>query len=105
MAAWLIAALERRSPRFRRVVVAAVAVLGLATALIAVTLEPRPGAHARKPAAASPAPAQSAPERRLPRAVRGPVSSIGLHRAAGVADRFLRSYLRFAYGRASCECR
>ena len=29
------------------------------------------------------------------------MSSIGLQQAAGAADRFLRSYLPFAYGRAS----
>ena len=101
MAAWLIAVLERLSPFARRVVVAVVALLVLAIALTTLTLEARPGSHARRPAAAPRVPAKSPPERRLPPTVRGPVSSIGLRRAAGAADRFLRSYLRFAYGRAS----
>ena len=101
MAAWLIAALERLPPLARGVVVGAVAVVGLATMLTTLTLEGRRGGHARKPTVTvPPAPEPRAP-RRLPPAARGPVSSIGLHRAALAADRFVRSYLRFAYGRAS----
>ena len=101
MAAWLIAALESLSPRFRRAVVAVVAVLGLATALTTLTLETRPGTHARKPTATAPRSPQPRPSRRLPPTARGPVSSAGLHRAVGVADRFLRSYLQFVYGSAT----
>ena len=101
MAAWLIAAVERLPPLARRVVVGAVAVVGLATALTALTLEARPGGHASKPAVAPSASAPPPPERLSPPTARGPVSSIGLHRAGGAADQFLRSYLLFAYGRAS----
>ena len=82
-------------------VVAAVAVAGLATALATLTLEGRPGGHAQmSTATVPPAPKRRAPRRSPPTAL-GPVSSTGLHRAARVADRFLRSFLRFAYGRTS----
>jgi len=101
MAGWLIAALERLPRRARRVVVPVVAVLVLVAALTTLTLEARRDGHARQPTAIAPASPQPASPRRLPPIARGPVSSSGLHRAAGVADRFLRWYLQFAYGRAS----
>ena len=101
MAAWLIAAIERLPPRMRRVVVGAVAVLLLAVAITALTLQGRLAGGARAPRPGAPAKSHQGSERPLPRSVRSPVSATELQRAGGVAGRFLVTYLQFAYGRAS----
>ena len=101
---WLIAAVGRLSPRVRRVVLVAAALLLLATAITSLPLEASPGGGARRPTPAGPAtPARShrTAGRPVVPSLRQPVSATELHGAVNVAGRFLRSYLRFAYGRGS----
>ena len=101
---WLIAAIERLPPRVRRVVLVAAALLLLATAITSLTLEASPGGGARRPTPAGPSsPARShrTAERPVPPSLRQPVAPTALRGAVNVAGRFLRSYLRLAYGRAS----
>jgi hypothetical protein len=100
MAPWLIAAIERLPPRVRRVAVGAVAVLLLAAAITALTLEAGSAGGARRPRSTAPARSHQTSERPPRRSVRFPVSATGLQRASDVAGRFLVTYLQFAYGRA-----
>jgi hypothetical protein len=121
MTASLIAAIERLPPRVRRVVAGAVAVLLLAAAITALTLQARPASVTRRstptaltlqarPASVTrrstptaPAESKQRSGRPVPRSVRPPVSATGLRRASGVAGRFLVAYLQFAYGRVSAR--
>ena len=94
----LLAALERLSPRVRRVVVAVGALPALGAVMTALTLTNPHGGHkprgpAQRPAAGSPHPSP----RRLP----PPVSTAAMLEARQVAARFLAGYLPFAYGRGS----
>jgi hypothetical protein len=100
MTGWLIATIERLAPGARRLVVGAVAVLLLAVAITALTLQAGSGGGARRSTTASPARSHQTSTGTVPRSVRPPVSATALRRAAGVAGRFLVTYLRFAYGRA-----
>jgi hypothetical protein len=104
MIAWLLAALDRLPPRWRRVTLGAVALVLLAaviTALIlqALTVE-RP--H-RPPRPSTPVVRPSQRSRAAPRTARQPVSATELRRASEVAQRFAVSYLRFAYSRATAR--
>jgi hypothetical protein len=101
MAAWLIAAIERLPQRARHVLVAATATLLLAGAITTLTLEARHGPIARRSTLTVPARPRGAALRSWPWHARPPVSAADLRVASRVALRFLRSYLRFAYGRAS----
>jgi hypothetical protein len=103
MAAWLIAAIGRIPRRMGRVVVAATAVLLLAAAITALTLQAGPGGTARLPAASSPALPRHATLAPAVHPPGPPVSAAELQRAHRVAGRFLITYLQFAYGRASAE--
>lgn len=100
MAAWLIAALERLPPRARRVVVAAPALLLLAGAITALTLQAGRGREADRSAVTVRAPVRRPAAQPAPPRVRPPVSGSDLRLASRVASRFLRSYLQFVYGRA-----
>lgn len=100
MAAWLIAAIERLPPRARRVVVAATALLLLVGAIAALTLQAGRGREGGRSAVSVRASAQRPPVRPMPPRLRPPVSRSDLRLASRVARRFLRSYLKFAYGRA-----
>lgn len=104
MLSWLLAALERLPPDWRRVAVGAPALMVLAATIGALILEARPvephhrPQHApvpvvRRPTASPPAPLMA----------RQPVSATQLRRAREVAERFVMSYLRFAYGRATAQ--
>jgi hypothetical protein len=99
MAAWLIAAIERLPQRARRVVVAATALLLLAGAIASLTLQAGHGREAGRSVTVR-APARRPAVQPMPPRVRPPVSGSSLRLAGRVAGRFVRSYLRFAYGRA-----
>jgi len=103
MAAWLIAAIERVPPRLRRVGVAAAAVLLLGGAITALTREASTGGFARRSTPAVHAPPPRAPARPSQPLAHAPVSSAGLRIADRLARRFVGSYLRFAYGKASAR--
>jgi hypothetical protein len=95
----LLTALERLSPRARRLVVAIGALLAFGAVIAALTLIAPHGGPNREPTVHSPA-GPSLPHaspRRLPR----PVSRRQLRLARRVGERFLAGYLRFAYGRGS----
>lgn len=100
MAAWLIAAIERLPQRTRRVVVAATTLLLLAGAITSLTLQTGRGREAGRSAVTVRAPVRRPAAQPAPPRLRPPVSGSDLRLAGGVAGRFLRSYLRFAYGRA-----
>jgi hypothetical protein len=100
MAAWLIAAIERLPPRARRVVVAATALLLLAGAITSLTLQAGGGREAGRSGVTVRAPTRRPAAPPGPPRVRPPVSRSYLRLAGRVAGRFLRSYLKFAYGRA-----
>jgi hypothetical protein len=100
MAAWLIAAIERLPRRARRGVVAATALLLLVGAIAALTLQAGGGREGGRSAVSVRAPVRRSPARPMPPSLRPPVSRSDLRLANRVARRFLRSYLKFAYGRA-----
>lgn len=104
IAAWLLAALERLPPHWRRVAVGAPALLLLAAAITALLLEAPPVDRPRRQRLAPPPtvrrPASTRPDRRT---AHPPVSATELRRASAVAGRFVVSYLRFAYGRATAQ--
>jgi len=101
MAAWLIAGFDRLPPRARRMVAAATAVLLLAGAITALTLEASPGRGGRRRMAIASRASRGARGRPRLRPVSPPVPAIQLHAARVVAAGFLVSYLRVAYGRGS----
>jgi hypothetical protein len=101
MAAWLIAAIERLPPRGRRAVVAATALLLLAGAITSLTLHAGRDLEAGRSAVTVRAPLHRPAAQPMPPRLRPPVSGSNLRLASRVARRFLRSYLQFAYGRAS----
>jgi hypothetical protein len=103
MAAWLISAIGCIPPRMCRVVVAATAVLLVAAAITALTLQAGSGGGARLTAASAPAPPRDATLAPAGHPPRAPVSAAELQRAHRVAGRFLITYLQFAYGKASAE--
>jgi hypothetical protein len=100
MAAWLIAAIERLPQRACRVVVAATALLLLAGAITALTLQAGRGREAGRPAVTVHAPARRPAAQPVPPRVRPPVSRSDLRLAGRIARRFLVSDLKVAYGRA-----
>ena len=100
MTAWLISALERLPPRARRVVVAVVALLLIGAAITALTIAPSPGTGARSGRPAPRAPARQTATHPSPQRLAPPVPAAELRRARDAAERFLGSYLSFAYGRA-----
>jgi hypothetical protein len=99
MASWLIAAIGRLPQRARRVAVGATALLLLAGAITSLTLQAGRGREAGRPAAVRAAARRPGPTPMRQR-LRPPVSAPDLRLARLVADRFLLSYLTFAYGRA-----
>lgn len=105
MAAWLIASIERLPPHARRVAVAATALLLLGGAITSLTLQTGGGRKAGQPVETARGPARGLARRPaarpMPPRLRPPVSESNLRLASRVARRFLRSYLKFAYGRAS----
>lgn len=100
MAAWLTAAIERLPQRARRVVAAATALLLVAGAITALTLQAGRGREAGRSAVTVRAPAHRPAAQPAPRRLRAPVSGSNLGLASRSARRFLLSYLKFAYGRA-----
>jgi hypothetical protein len=99
MTAWLISALERLPPWARRVVVVVVALLLIGAAITALTIAPSPGTGVRRaPVPRRPA-RQTTPHPSRQR-VAPPVPAAQLRRAHDAAERFLRTFLPFAYGRA-----
>jgi hypothetical protein len=95
----LLAALERLSPRARRSVVAAGALLALGAVTAALTLiAPHVG---RKRERTLPRPAGTSLPQTAPRGLAPPVFAGQLTLARRVGERFLAGYLRFAYGRGS----
>jgi hypothetical protein len=100
MTAWLIAALERLPPRVRRIVVAMVALVLIGAAITALRIAPSPGTGARSSRPAPRAPARQTARHPSPQRLAPPVPGPELRRARDAAERFLGSYLSFAYGRA-----
>jgi hypothetical protein len=100
MVAWVIGAIARLPQRARRVVIAATALLLLAGAITSLTLQAGRSREAARSAVTVRAPVRRPAAQPAPRRLRPPVSGSDLRLASGVAGRFLRSYLRFAYGRA-----
>jgi hypothetical protein len=100
MTAWLIAALERLPPRVRRIVVAVVALVLIGAAITALTIAPSPGTGARSSRPASRAPARQTARHPPPQRLAPPVPGPELRRAHDAAERFLGTFLAFAYGRA-----
>ncbi len=95
----LLAALERVSPRVRRLVVAVGALLALGVVIAALTLStPHRGRERRSSPHRS---AASSSRHVSPRRLPPPVSTRQLTVARRVGERFLAGYLRFAYGRGS----
>ena len=95
----LLAALERLSPRARRLVVAAGALLALGAVMAALTLIAPHGGHKRERTV--PRPAGTSLPHTAPRGLPPPVLARQLTLARRVGERFLAGYLRFAYGRGS----
>ena len=92
-------ALERLPPWARRVVVVVVALLLVSAAITALTIAPSPGTGVRR------APGRRGPARQTKphpsrQRVAPPVPAAQLRRAHYAAERFLRTFLEFAYGRA-----
>ena len=101
MAVWLIAAVERLPPRARRMVLAATAVLLVLGAIASLTFDASRGGGARRQAPVASRPLRPARAHPLPPRVSPPVSAVELCAARVVAERFLVSYLQFAYGRGT----
>jgi hypothetical protein len=100
MTAWLISALERLSPWARRVVVVVVALLLIGAAITALTIAPSPGTEVRRATPAPRGPARQTTPHPPRQRVAPPVPAAQLQPAHQAAERFLGSYLSFAYGRA-----
>jgi hypothetical protein len=101
MTAWLISALERLPQRARRVVVIVVALLLVGAAVTGLTIAPSPRTEVRRATPAPRGPARQTTPHPSRQRVAPPVPAAQLRRAHGAAKRFLVTYLRFAYGRAS----
>ncbi len=98
MTAWLLSALDGVPPRARRVVVVMVALLLVGAAITVLTIAPSPRTGVRRATPSPRGPArQTTPSRQR---VAPPVLGPELRRARDAAERFLGSYLSFAYGRA-----
>jgi hypothetical protein len=100
MTAWLIAALDRLPPWLRRIVVAVVALVLIGAAVTALRVAPSPGTGTRLSRPAPRAPARQTARHPSPQRLAPPVPGPDLRRARDAAERFLGSYLSFAYGRA-----
>jgi hypothetical protein len=100
MIAWLVSPLERLPPAVGRAAVAVVALLllGAVAAIVIITPPSEVAPRSQRPPARPPSgrTAASPGEETLP----SPVTAGQLVQARRVAERFLASYLRFAYGRA-----
>jgi hypothetical protein len=97
MSAWLASLLERLPPPVRRVAVVVLALLVLGA--VAVILTPLAGVRppTKRPPPGAPSSSSSANAGRKPPP--SPVSNAELLNARRVAERFLATYLPFAYGR------
>jgi hypothetical protein len=100
MTAWLLSALDRVPARARRVVVVVAALLLIGAAIAALTLGPPPGGGAPSARPTARAPSRQTSTHSSPRDL-PPVSASEMLQARGAAERFVVTYLRFAYGRAS----
>ena len=100
MIAWLISAVERLPPRVRRVVVAVAALLLIGAAIVALTIAPSPVGRVRPGPPAVRAPARQTTTPPSPQRLAPPVPVAQLRRARDAAERFLGTYVPFAYGRA-----
>ncbi len=98
MTAWLLSALERLPPWARRVVVVVVALLLIGAAITAL-IAPPPGTGVRRAPVPRGQAQQTTPHPSRQR-VAPPVPAAQLRRAHDAAERFLRTFLPFAYGRA-----
>lgn len=97
----LLSVLERLPSRVRRGVVAAGALLALAAVMAALTLTAPHGDGHRQPVRER---TESVPVQRTSRPrFAPPVPATAIRRARRVAQRFLASYLPFAYGRDSAR--
>jgi hypothetical protein len=99
MTAWLISAVERLPSRVRRMVVAVAALLLIGVALAALTIAPTPVGGVRSGPPALRAPARRATTSPSPQRLAPPVRADQLRRARDAAERFLATYVPFAYGR------
>jgi hypothetical protein len=100
MTAWLSSLLERLPPSVRRVAVVAMALLLLGAVAATVIIAP-PSEVARRSQRQPARPTSSStPASAGRKRSHSPVTAGQLLKARGVADRFLKSYLPFVYGRA-----
>jgi hypothetical protein len=99
MSVWLLSVLERLPTRARRVAIATSGLVVVGAVMVALTLAPSRAGGGRPPRAARRAQAERTPTRIEQQRVAPPVSTPQLLRARGVAEWFLGSYVRFAYGR------
>lgn len=100
MTVWLISVLERPSPRALRLAVAVVALLLMGAVITASTVAPSPDSAIRSRGPARRPPAGQRTTAPAPRRLARPVPLAQLVRAHGAAERFLGTFLAFAYGRA-----
>ncbi len=100
MTAWLLSALDGVPPRARRVVVVMVALLLVGAAITVLTIAPSPRTGVRRATPSPRGPARQTTPHPSRQRVAPPVPGPELRRARDAAERFLGSYLSFAYGRA-----
>jgi hypothetical protein len=100
MTAWLILAVERLPLRVGRVVVVVAALLLIGAAIVVLTIAPSPVGGVRAGSPAPRAPARQTTLRPSPQRLAPPVPAAQLRRAHDAAERFLGTYVPFAYGRA-----
>ena len=103
MTGWLISALERLPPWARRVVVVVVALLLIGVAITGLTVAPSPGTGVRMATPPPRGPAQQTTPHPSRQRIAPPVPTAQLRLAHDAAERFLRSYLSFAYGRVRAD--
>lgn len=100
MAAWLLAAFDRVPLRGRRVAVMVSGLVAVAAVMVALTVAPSRSGGGRAPRPTRRAHAEQTPTRVEQKRVASPVSTPQRLWAREAAERFLGSYLPFAYGRA-----
>jgi hypothetical protein len=103
MSAWLLPLLGWLPPRAGRVAVAMSGLVMVGAVMAALTLTASPAGGGRPRRATSRAPLDGTSTRSAPQPVAPPVSAAQLLRSREVAERFLGSYVPFAYGQGGAS--